>query len=131
MTKEATRGIRLGDLVKEELFKEHGFCRKTVTANEGSAVDYVIGHVLGEVTADGKYKISVKGAADGSESAAAICLENKSIPASTDTDVVVMYRGPSVVADDSLTFDSSYSSADIDTAYATFEGNNIKIGERV
>lgn len=131
MTQEATRGIRYSDLVKEELFKEHGFCRQTITANESSAQDYVIGHVLGEVTASGKYKISVKGAGDGSENAAAICVQNKSIPASTDTDVVVMYRGPAVVADESLTFDGSYSQTQKETAYDTFESNNIKIGQRL
>lgn len=132
MTKEASRPTKLGELVKDEIFSEHGYCRKTVTANEASAESYVIGHVLGEVTANGKYKISVETATDGSEDAAAICLENKAVPATTDTDVVVMFRGPAVVGKDTLVFDSSYDNATkLGVAYDLLEAAGILVGEQV
>lgn len=132
MTKEASRPTKLGELIKDEIFSEHGYCRKTVTANEASAESYEIGHVLGEVTANGKYKISVNTAADGSEDAAAICIENKSIPATTDTDVVVLYRGPAVVGKDTLVFDASYdTAAEKQAAYDLFEAAGILVGEQV
>ena len=68
----ATDTARLSNLVKHELWPETGYCRKEVTVNEATAKTYAVGTVLGKVTADGKYKIAVQTAVDGSAVAAAI-----------------------------------------------------------
>ena len=53
-----TRAPKLGNLVKDELWAQHGYCRKVVTAQEATATTYEVGTVLGEITASGKYIIS-------------------------------------------------------------------------
>src|SRR3990167_6085068 len=84
----ATDTFRLSHLVKKELWPEKGFCRLEVTVNEATAKTYAVGTVLGKVTADGKYKIAVQTAVDGSAVAAAIVLDDHSIAATTDTKIV-------------------------------------------
>ena len=105
----ATDVARMSNLVKQELWPATGFCRKEITVNEAAAKSYVVGTVLGKVTATGKYKIAVETAVDGSKVAAALVIEAQSIPATTDTKVVVLVKGPAEVSKDALVLDSTYN----------------------
>lgn len=128
MTIVAQDKNRLSNLVKHELWPETGFCRLMVTANEAAAKDYVVGTALGKVTATGKYKVSVVGAVDGSETVAALVMGDYSVAATTDTKVLVLVKGPSEVSKDAIVLDASY---DLDSekaaAYAALEAKNINV----
>lgn len=119
---------RLSNLVKHELWPETGYCRKEVIVNEATAKTYAVGTVLGKVTADGKYKIAVQTAVDGSEVAAAIVLADQSIPATTDTKVVVYTKGPLEVSRDALVLDATYNlDAEKQAVYDAFEAKGINV----
>lgn len=111
MTLIASDTPRLSNMLKRELWSEQGYCRKAVTVNEASAVDYKIGQVLGKVTADGKFVQYDNTAVDGSETAAAIALEDVSVEAATDTTVLCLVKGPSIVADGGLVFKAGVDEA--------------------
>ena len=111
MTLIASENPRLSNMLKRELWGEQGYCRLAVTVSEGSEVDYKIGQVLGKVTADGKYVQYDDSAADGSETAAAVVLEDITVPASTDTTVLCLVKGPAIVADGGLVFKSGVDEA--------------------
>lgn len=93
---------RLSDLLKvtEHQLWDAGYMVDFVTVNEAAATDYEIGMLLG--TDGTKYKISDPAASDGSEDIVAVVLENKAIPATTDTMVKVLVRGGAIVADKAL-----------------------------
>ncbi len=61
------------------------------------------------VTGSTKYKTAVETATDGSKVFAGIALENKDIPANTDTRILVLVRGPSAVSKGGLVLDSTYN----------------------
>lgn len=105
----ATDTLRYSNLIKYEGGKEVNFARKEITVNEGSAKSYVVGTVLGKVTATGKYKIAVQTASDGSQVPAAIVIEDKAIAASTDTKLVAIVRGDVIVSKDALVLDATYN----------------------
>lgn len=111
MTLIATDTPRLSNMLKREMWSEQGYCRLAVTVNEASAVDYKIGEVLGKITASGKYVQYDDANADGSETAAAIVLEDVSIPAAADTTVLVLVKGPAIVADGGLVFKAGVDQA--------------------
>lgn len=125
MAKLGERGNKLGNLIKYEEGTHIGYCRKVVVANEAAAEEYTIGTLLGFDGTD--WKISDPAAVDGSETPAAIVIEDVSVPATTNTDVVVLYRGPAGVADESLVL-GDHTQAD---ANAAIEALGIKIMERV
>lgn len=122
MTQIGTRENKLGNLVKYEEGTHIGYCRKQVTAQESSATTYEIGTVLGFDGTD--YKISVAGAADGSEVAAAVVVEQTELDAATNTEVAVLYRGPASVSKDALVLDAS---RDIDTVASELEDLGIMV----
>lgn len=128
----ATETQRLSNVVKREQWPELGFCRKVLTVNEAAAKTYRVGEVLGLVTATQKGKIAVETAVDGSKVFYAICLEDKTIPATTDTNVLVMYRGDAAVNKAGLYLDSTY---DNDTKkgviYTAIEAARIELLEAV
>ena len=124
----ATDTLRLSNLVKKEQFTEVGYCREVVTVNEAAAKTYAVGTVLGKVTADGKYKIAVQTAVDGSAVAAAIVLEDKAVAATTDTKLVVMVRGPASISAGALVLDATYDlAAEKAVVYAAFEAAGIQV----
>jgi len=132
MTVLATDTPRYSNLVKTELWPEKGFCRLSVTCLEGSAKTYKVGTVLGKITASGKYKICVQTAVDGSQTAAAIVLEDKSVSASTDTKVLVMVRGPAMVSKSALDLDASHDlDAEKTAIYDALEAKNILVDTTV
>lgn len=121
-----------GHVLKREQWPEDGICREIVTVNEASDTELEIGHVLGKVTADGKYKISVQDAVDGSETADAVVLEYKSVPAATDTQVMVLIRGDAIVGKDALILDASYDlDAEKQAAYDALEAKRIFVRDQV
>ena len=128
MTIIASDTMRLSNLVKKEQWTDVGYCREVVTVNEAAIKTYAVGTVLGKVTADGKYKIAVQTAVDGSAVAAAIVLEDKSIAAATDTKLVVMTRGPASISAGALVLDATYNlNAEKAVVYAALEAKGIQV----
>lgn len=132
-----TRSTRLGAVLQYEDHPEYGHCRDVVVANEAAIKTYVIGTVLGKVTATGKYKILEATAADGSQNFAGIYIgepkgDNKqTIAATTDTDVVVLFRGPAGVGKANLVFGASVDTApELAAVYAQMEAVGIKVIEQ-
>ena len=127
----ATEAQRYSNLVKEELWHEKGYCTKQVIVND-AAQTLALGTVLGQVTADGKYKVAVETAIDGSKVAAAIVVEAITIPATTDTKVLVMYRGPAEVSKGALVVDATYNDATkLGVLYADLEARGLQIADAV
>lgn len=129
-----TRSTRLGAVLQYEDHPEYGHCRDVVVANEAAIKTYVIGTVLGKVTATGKYKILEATAVDGSQNFAGIYIgkpdgDNKqTIAATTDTDVVVLFRGPAGVGVSYLVFGASVDTApELAAIYAQMEAVGIKV----
>lgn len=128
----ATDTLRYSNTVKYELEPALGFCRDVVTANEAGAKTYAVGTVLGKVTAGGKYKITEATAVDGSQNAAAIVLEDKSVPATTDTKVLVLVRGPAIVSKSALTYGATIDTQpEKDAVYAALAALNILVNDTI
>ena len=102
----ATEGARYSDLVKAEFSPAMAYCIEGVIVNDAAAT-LEIGAVLGKVTATGKYKVSKADATDGSEVAAAVVTVKTTVPATTDTKVVAMVRGPAILAKQALVLDAT------------------------
>lgn len=126
-----TENKRFSNLVKQELWPEMGYTRAIVTYN-GTAGSLVIGTVLGKVTSGGKYKICVQTAVDGSQTADAILVEDKTVAATTDTSVLVLLRGPAVVSKAALVLDASHDlDAEKAAIYAALEAKGISVNTTV
>jgi hypothetical protein len=82
-----TEGTRAGEFLVSE--GNGQYSRDTVTLISGQ--DLEAGAVLGKITASGKYTAYNSGAADGSETAAAV-LYAKTDASAGDTDAVVVSR---------------------------------------
>ena len=100
----------LGDLIKREF--DSDYTREIVTLKAGAA--YPLGAVLGRITATGVYALSPAASSTGLEGAEIACaVLLHPVPASsTDTQAVVLARGPVIVADGALAFDASIADAD-------------------
>jgi hypothetical protein len=129
-----TRSTRLGAVLQYEDHPEYGHCRKVVTANEAAIKTYAIGTVLGQVTANGKYKILEATAVDGSQNFAGIYIgkpdgDNKqTIAATTDTSVTILFRGPAGVGKSYLVFGASVDTApELAAVYAQMEAVGIQV----
>lgn len=122
---------KLGNLVKMETEKNHGFCREKYTVNEAALVDYSIGSLVGQVTAGGKYKLVDPTAVDGSEVVAGVVLENKTIQATTDTEVVVLVRGPAIIGDQAIVYDNAFDAGQTTAAIAEIEALGILVRTQV
>lgn len=132
MTVIATDTLRLSNTLKHEYAPEYAYCREVVTVNEAAAKTYAVGTVLGKVTADGKYKIAVQTASDGSATAAAIVMDDANIAAATDTKLVVLVRGPAGVNKGGLVLDASFDlQAEKDAVYAALEAKGIQVLDQV
>lgn len=127
----AVDSLRYSNTVKHEYEPALGFCRESLTVNEASAKTYAIGTVLGQVTATGKYKIAVQTATDGSQVAAAVVVEDKSIGAAADTKVLALVRGPAIVGKAALVLDASYDlQAEKDAVYAALAAKGILVNDQ-
>ena len=98
---------KLSNVVKHEYGIDYAYCRELVTVND-TAGTLALGTVLGQVTVGGKYKRAVETAVDGSKVAAAIVVDAKTIAGTTDTQVLVMRRGPCGVSKAGLVLDATY-----------------------
>lgn len=131
MPQIATENAKYSTLVKRELFPEQGYNRLVGTYN-GTAGTLKIGTVLGTVTANGKYKISLQGASDGSQNPSAIVLEDTVAVLNTDKPVLLMTRGPAVVSQGALIVDASFTAgALLNGVYAAFEAKGIQVAPAV
>jgi molybdopterin biosynthesis enzyme len=131
MTLIATEAKRLSNVVKQELFPEAGYCRLAVTYN-GTAASLVPGTVLGKVTADGKFKIAVQTAADGSQVADAIVMVEKTVLLNTDITVLCLVKGPAIVSKAGLILDASYDlDAEKAAVFAALEAKGINCNDAV
>ena len=95
----------LGDLIKRE--SDPDYTRETVTLKAGTA--YPLGAVLGRITATGVYAFSPAASTtgiEGAEIANAVLIEAVDATAA-DTPALVIARGPLIVADRALVFDTS------------------------
>lgn len=128
----ATDTLRKSNLVKQETFPEQGYNYDVVTVNEATGKTYVVGTVLGKVTATGKYKICVQTAVDGSQTAAAIAVGDQTIAATTDTKVLALVRGPTITSKDALVLDASHDlQAEKDAIYASLTALGILVAPTV
>lgn len=98
---------KLSNVVKHEYGIDYAYCRELVTVND-TAGTLALGTVLGQVTVGGKYKRAVETAVDGSKVAAAIVVAAKTIAGATDTQVLVLRRGPCGVSKAGLVLDATY-----------------------
>lgn len=128
----ATEGFRFSNLVKQELFPESGYNRDMLVVNEASAQSYVVGTLLGKVTATGKYKICKADAVDGSQNAAALVLQEVSVPANTDTNVLSLVRGPAIVSKSAIVLDATIDTdAEKLAVYTALEAKGILVNTTV
>jgi len=97
----------ISNVVKHEYGADYAYCRKLVTVNDAAGT-LAIGQVLGKVTSGGKFKRAVQSASDGSQTAAAIVASAKTIAGSTDTQVLVYFRGPMGISKGGLVLDATY-----------------------
>ena len=131
MTIIATEAKRLSNVVKQELWPETGYTRAVVIVNDAAST-LVPGSVLGKVTATGKYKVAVQTAADGSEVADAIVMQEIAVPATTDTKVLVLIKGPAIVSKAGLVLDATYNTAgELAAVYAALEAKGIACNDAV
>ena len=127
----ATENFRLSNVLKHEYEPSLGYCRETVVINDAAA-NLKIGTVLGMVTATGKYKVCVQTATDGSQNAAAVLMEDKTIANSTDTKVLALVRGPAIVSKSGLVLDASFDQdAEKAAAYAALAAKGIVASDAV
>ena len=116
MTIIATDTARYSDVVKHEYEPSLAFTREIVVVND-TAKTLTLGMLLGKVTATGKYKESVQTATDGSETPVAVVvgkdINNLSVavPANTDTKVLAIVRGETIVRKTGLKPHSSFNDA--------------------
>lgn len=123
----ATEKRKYSDVFKHEEKSDLGYCRAVVTLN-GPAATLAVGTVVGKVTATGKYKVAVQSASDGSAVAAGVVITETVVPASTDTNVLILMRGSSGVAKEQLVLDASYDlDAEKAVVYASLEALGIQM----
>ena len=122
---------RYSDVVKHEYKPSLAFTRELVVVND-TAKTLTLGMLLGKVTLTGKYKESVQTATDGSEAPVAVVVgkdENNlsvAVPATTDTKVLAIVRGPAIVRKTGLKPHSTFNDATkLAAAYASLETKNI------
>ena len=121
----------LSNVVKHEYGSDFAYCRELVTVNDGAGT-LAVGTILGVVTASGKYVRAKETAADGSKVATAIVWEAKTIPNSTDVQVLALVRGPAGVSKSGLVLDATYDNAPKKNAvYAALEAKGIQVLETV
>lgn len=114
----ATDYSHYSNLVKTSDSDNTTLFHEVVVANEAAQKSYVVGTVLGKVTATGKYKIAVETAVDGSKAPVAIVVGDSfgtaapfTVAATTDTNVLALARGKVTVSLGALVLDSTYNDA--------------------
>lgn len=118
----ATDSTRFSGVIKYEFQPELGYCREAVVLND-TAQTLKVGAVLGKVTATGKYKLSLSGASDGSQTPVAVYIADVNglsrdlvLANGVDTKVLVIARGPAIVADAGLQLGTGHTTASVKAA---------------
>lgn len=127
----ATEKHTISNLVKAEIWPEHGYCRSVVTVNTTGVTELSVGSVLGTVTESGKYAPRDPSADTGEEVASAVVIENVDVPAATDTEVVVLIEGPAIIGEGALVFDEDHDEEQKGTAIAELSALCIKTKEQL
>lgn len=137
MTIIATDSQRYSDVVKHEYEPSLAFTRELVVVND-TAKTLTIGMLLGKVTATGKYKESVQTATDGSEAPVAVVVGKDifaldvTVPATTDTKVLAIVRGPAIVRKTGLKPHSTFNDATkLAAAYASLATASILANDSI
>ena len=123
-----------GNLVIYEEGREVGLTRKGVVVNETVDTVYGHGHVVGKVTATGKYKLCNPSATDGSQNAAGIVRWQANanggdftVKAITDTRIVISTRGGMILSKDGIRFGPGFTTqVQKDAAIAQLDALGIK-----
>ena len=123
-----------GNVVIYEEGREVGWTREGVVVNETVDTVYDHGHVVGKVTATGKYKLCNPSAADGSQNAAGIVRWQANanggdftVKAITDTRVVISTRGGMILSKDGIRFGPGFTTqVQKDAAIAQLDALGIK-----
>ena len=123
-----------GNLVIYEEGCEVGLTRKGVVVNETVDTVYGHGHVVGKVTATGKYKLCNPSATDGSQNAAGIVRWQSNanggdftVKAITDTRIVISTRGGMILSKDGIRFGPGFTTqVQKDAAIAQLDALGIK-----
>lgn len=127
----ATDTLRPSGVVKHEYAPELGYCREAVIYN-GPATTLAAGTVLGRVTATGKFLVCQATAADGSQNAAAVVMEPVTAALNTDTRVLAVVRGPSIVSKADLVLGNTIDTqGERDAVYAALEARGILVNDSV
>ena len=128
---------RYSDVVKHEYEPSLAFTREFVVVND-TAKTLTLGMLLGKVTLTGKYKESVQTATDGSEAPVAVVvgkdLHNLSVavPATTDTKVLAIVRGETIVRKTGLNPHRTFNDATkLAAAYASLATKNILASDSI
>lgn len=127
----STENQTLSNVVKKQLWNDINYNSEVVVINDAAAT-LQIGTILGKVTATGKYKVALQGAVDGSQTPDAIVERVTAVPATTDTNILVISRGPVTVSKAAMTLSTSYSTQpQKDTAYAALTAKGFQILETI
>lgn len=119
----ATETARLSNLVKHEEGGQNYTSRDEVTILSGETVN--VGSVLGKVTATGKYVLSDADAANGSQVASAVCLQNLGT-VGADTACIVIVRD-AVLNREALVWDAANDAAEILAAEAELKAAGVLV----
>lgn len=131
MTTIATESARISNWLKWDIEPGVGYTRQTVTLVVATAGVLKSGTVLGKVSADGKYKVAVETASDGSKVADAILLNEKAFTVG-EHKVAVLFKGPAIVGKKGLVLDASYDNDTKKNAvYASLEAKGINVVEQI
>lgn len=121
MAKLGTSPFYKSNVVAYEENTSEGFCEADLTVNVAAETALSVGSVLGKVTATGKYVPRDPAASDGSEVAAAVCLQNITVAATTDTIVAGIVNGSCILKKAGLVFDVTHTTGQQATAISELE----------
>lgn len=114
-----TEGTYLNDFLKWE--QENQYSREKVTIASGNTI--VKGEVLGIVTASSEYAAFDQGAADGTENAAGIAIDDYDASAAAVEGVAIVRDA--IVVENNLTFPSGITAGEQATAMASLKALGI------
>lgn len=101
-----TKQPSMGDVLKYEA--SPNYTREVVTLLQG--MPYPVGSVLGQITANGKYKLATATGSDGAQTASAVLLYAVDATLEDATGIVVL-RGPAIVSREGLAYDGTVDDA--------------------
>lgn len=127
----ASRPTKIGDVLKHEYLPSTGYCRAVgtvVVPSEGLP----IGAVLESTSVAGKYTLVAEATLSNADAILIDVTANEGATVDGDFELAVLLRGPSQVADDSLTFAADVATpAERQTAYDALLTAGIEVLEQV